>query len=114
MIGMPEKWIPGPFAEWLRGLARGDRTLPNCEGERHHYTPEFMLKKLRGPGKQLFQLDKTDGSCKPVRPKDVGWDRNLYAVDSVTGEHDGIIEAGGLDQPSHVRLGEPLHLRPIR
>jgi Protein of unknown function (DUF4238) len=89
---MPEKWIPGPFAEWLRGLARGERTLPNCEGERHHYTPEFMLKKFRGSGKQLFQLDKTDGSCEPVRPKDVGWDRNLYAVDSVTGEHDGIIE----------------------
>jgi hypothetical protein len=89
---MSEEWIPGQFAEWLRGLARGDRALPNCEGERHHYTPEFLLKKFRGRGGKLFQLDKTDGSCEPVRPKDAAWDRNLYAVDSVTGEHDGIIE----------------------
>ncbi len=90
---MPEMHIPGPFAEWLRALARGEREIPNCEGERHHYTPEFVLKKFRGPRhKLLFQLDKKDGTCEEVKPKDAAWDRNLYAVESTTGEHNGIIE----------------------
>jgi hypothetical protein len=84
--------IPGPFAEWLRGLERGEKTIPNCEGERHHYTPEFLLKKFRGPGRRLFQLDKTDGSCEEVAAKEAAWDRNLYAVESDTGEHNGIVE----------------------
>lgn len=89
---MSENRVPGQFAEWLEGLARGERKLPNCDGERHHYTPQFVLKKFRGADGQLFQLDKTDGSCALIKPKDAAWDPNLYTVDSVTGEHDGIVE----------------------
>lgn len=84
--------MPGAFAEWLRGVVRGENTIPSCEGERHHYTPEFLLKKFRGPGRKLFQLDKADGSYEEVSPKEAGWDRGLYTVESFTGEHDGIIE----------------------
>ena len=89
---MPENQIPGPFAEWLLGVIRGEKTVPNAEGERHHYTPEFMLRRFRGKGGKLYQLDKLDGSCEPVRPKDAAWEPNLYTVESVTGEHNGIIE----------------------
>jgi Protein of unknown function (DUF4238) len=89
---MPEDQIPGPFAEWLSAVMRGDKSVPNCDGQRHHYTPEFMLKKFRGAGRKLFQLDKTDGSCEEIKPKDAAWEENLYAVESITGDHDGIIE----------------------
>lgn len=89
---MPENQIPGPFAEWLLEVIRGEKTVPNAEGERHHYTPEFMLRRFRGKGGKLYQLDKLDGSCEPVRPKDAAWEPNLYTVESVTGEHNGIIE----------------------
>lgn len=89
---MGDPQVPGPFAEWLRGLERGEKQLPNCDGERHHYTPEFLLKKFRGPGHKLFQLDKNVGSCEEIKPKDAAWHPNLYAVDSATGEHDGMIE----------------------
>ena len=89
---MPENQIPGPFAEWLLGVIRGEKTVPNAEGERHHYTPEFMLRRFRGKGGKLYRLDKLDGSCEPVRPKDAAWEPNLYTVESVTGEHNGIIE----------------------
>jgi hypothetical protein len=89
---MSKNRIPGAFAEWLEGLTCGERTLPNCEGERHHYTPQFVLKRFRGPGGKLFQLDKTDGSCELIKVKDAAWDPRLYTVDSITGEHDGIVE----------------------
>jgi Protein of unknown function (DUF4238) len=89
---MAEGRVPGPFADYLEAVARGERELPNCDGERHHYNPQFVLKKFRGPGGRLFQLDKTDGSCSPIRVKDAAWDPNLYTIDSETGEHDGIVE----------------------
>lgn len=89
---MPDISIPGPFADWLRALQRGEKEFPNCDGERHHYVPEFLLKRFRGPGHKLFQLDKRDGTCEPIVPKEAAWDRNLYTVESTTGEHDGIIE----------------------
>jgi hypothetical protein len=89
---MPENQIPGPFAEWLVGLMRGEKTVPNAEGQRHHYTPEFLLRRFRGKGGVLYQLDKLDGSYQAVKPKDAAWEANLYSIESVTGEHNGIIE----------------------
>jgi NAD-dependent dihydropyrimidine dehydrogenase PreA subunit len=89
---MPELQIPGPFAEWVRSVASGERSIPNAEGERHHYTPQFVLKKFQGPARKLFQLDKRDGSCVEVKPKDAAWAPNLYAVETDDGQHDGIIE----------------------
>jgi Protein of unknown function (DUF4238) len=105
----PELHIPGPFADWLRGIAAGEKEIPNAEGERHHYTPKFVLMRFRGPDRRLFQLGKTDGSCEPVKPKDAAWESHLYAVESIDGQHDGIIEglfsvAENFAAPSLVRL----------
>jgi hypothetical protein len=87
--------IPGPFAEHLRAIARGKKELPNCPGERHHYVPEFLIRRFRSrssAGRKLFQLDKIDGTCEETTPARAAWDPNLYAVESTTGEHDGIVE----------------------
>ncbi|MFI4984904.1 MAG: DUF4238 domain-containing protein [Solirubrobacterales bacterium] len=89
---MPDLHLPGPFADWIRALAEGKKELPNCEGDRHHYVPEFVLKRFRGPGRTLSQLDKETGDCTEVRPKDAAWETNLYTVESTSGQHDGVIE----------------------
>jgi hypothetical protein len=89
---MHDVQIPGPFAEWLRALERGERQLPDCVGERHHFTPEFVLRKFRSPERKLFQLDKTNGSCVETTPKEAAWEANLYAVDDPNGQHSGIVE----------------------
>ncbi len=88
---MPENLLPGPFAAWVRALAEGKKTLPNCDGERHHYVPRFHLKHFRGGGR-LFQLDKTDGTCEEVKLKDAAWAPNLYSLENDDAEHNGVIE----------------------
>jgi hypothetical protein len=84
--------IPGEFSKWLAELGAGEREFPNCDGERHHYVPQFLLQRFRGKG-HLFQLDKLDGTCKETTAKEAAWDKDLYMVESTTGEHDGIVEA---------------------
>jgi hypothetical protein len=86
---------PGQFAEHMRAIANGDRPFPNATGSRHHFVPEFVLRRFRGPtthGRRLFQLDKTDGTCVETTPGAAGWERDLYAIDSDTGQHDGVVE----------------------
>lgn len=38
-------------------------------------------------------LDKTDGTICESKPKDAGWQRCLYTIDSIDGLHDGFVEA---------------------
>lgn len=86
--------LAGRFAEHLRAIALGDRPYPNAEGERHHYVPEFLLRRFHAPqSRKIFQLDKTDGSCAETTPKNAAWESGLYTIESVTGQHDGLIEA---------------------
>lgn len=87
--------VPGGFARHLEAIGRGEKPLPNAEGSRHHFVPEFMLRRFRGSrskGGRLYQLDKTTGACDVVSPKEAGWAESLYAVESIDGQHDGLIE----------------------
>lgn len=87
--------LQGRFAEHLRAIAIGEKPYPNAEGDRHHYVPEFVLRRFHAPAprsRKIFQLDKTDGSCIETTPKNAAWESGLYAVQSVTGRHDGLIE----------------------
>ncbi|HYV14929.1 MAG TPA: DUF4238 domain-containing protein [Conexibacter sp.] len=93
---LPAPAPPGDFAAHIAGIARGERPMPTAAGDRHHFVPEFLLRRFQGrtsAGRRLFVLDKTDGTVTPSTPKDAGWEHRLYAVDSVDGQHDGMIEA---------------------
>jgi len=83
--------IEGRFVDWMHRLAEGKEALPNCDGERHHYVPQFLLRRFRGGGK-LFQLDKETGEVTETTAKEAAWHKDLYKVVSTTGEHDGVIE----------------------
>src|SRR5438874_1194692 len=83
--------IEGRFVDWIQALAEGEATFPNCDGERHHYVPQFLLKRFRRGGR-LYQLDKETGVCEETTPKEAAWHKDLYRVESTTGEHDGIVE----------------------
>ena len=77
-------------------IARGERPIPTTDGDRHHFIPEFLLRRFQGrtsAGRRLFVLDKSAGTITDSKPKDAGWEHRLYAVDSVDGQHDGMIEA---------------------
>ncbi len=76
----------------MQAFAEGKVAFPNSDGERHHYVAQFQLAKFRGKGR-LYQLDKETGEVRSTTPKDAAWATNLYAVQSTTGEHDGMIEA---------------------
>lgn len=70
--------------------------MPTADGDRHHFIPEFLLRRFQArtsAGRRLFVLDKTTGLITDSKPKDAGWEHRLYAVDSVDGQHDGMIEA---------------------
>ncbi len=84
--------IEGRFVDWMERLADGKETLPNCDGEKHHYVPQFLLRRFRGGGK-LYELDKETGEIKETTTKEAAWHKDLYKVVSTTGEHDGLIEA---------------------
>ena len=52
------------------------------------------LRRFHAPRlREVFQLDKTDGICTGVTPKDAAWEPDFYAVESVDGDADGLIEA---------------------
>jgi hypothetical protein len=86
--------LPGKFADHLRAIALGDKPLPDAPGERHHYVPQMLLRRFHAPrSREVFQLDKTDGTCTGVKPKDAAWEPDFYAVESVDGDADGLIEA---------------------
>ncbi len=77
--------------DWMHEITEGKRPLPTSDSSRHHYVARFQLAKFKGKGR-LYQLDKEDGSCEVVTPKEAAWSSNLYTVESTTGEHDGVIE----------------------
>jgi hypothetical protein len=89
---MAKPKIEGRFVDWMQSFAEGNVPFPNCDGERHHYVPQFLLKRFRGGGK-LYQLDKETGVCQETTPKEAAWHKDLYKVESTTGTHDGIVEA---------------------
>jgi hypothetical protein len=89
---VPESQLRGRFYDWMRAFTEGKVAFPNSDGERHHYVSQFQLAKFRGKGR-LYQLDKETGEVRSTTPKDAAWATNLYAVQSTTGEHDGMIEA---------------------
>lgn len=41
----------------------------------------------------MFVLDKKDGTIVDSSPKEAGWQDRLYDIDSIDGEHDGLVEA---------------------
>ena len=86
--------LDGRFVTWMSRLNAGEASLPDCEGSRHHYVPQFLLKRFRGGGR-LYELDKQTGEIVETTPKDAAWDN----------------EAGGPNQPPHLRLGDALRVR---
>jgi hypothetical protein len=87
--------LPGEFAAHIGAVGRGEKPLPSSTGDRHHFVPQFMLRRFRGRtprGKRLFVLDKGDGSIVESSPKEAGWEHRLYSVSSVDGQHDGFVE----------------------
>ncbi len=83
--------LEGRFVNWMSRLNAGEASLPNCEGSRHHYVPQFLLKRFRGGGR-LYELDKQTGETKETTTKEAAWDKDLYKVVSKSGDHDGVIE----------------------
>jgi hypothetical protein len=79
----------------MAAVARGEKPLSNSSGSRHHFVPEFLLRKFRGrgaEGRHLFVLDKSNGAIEESTPKEAGWQERLYDIDSIDGKHDGLIE----------------------
>jgi len=87
----PSAQLDGRFVNWMSRLNAGEESLPNCEGQRHHYVPQFLLRRFRGGGK-LYELDKQTGEVAETTAKEAAWDKDLYKVVSKSGEHDGMIE----------------------
>lgn len=92
---LPDSGLPGEFALHMQAVTRGEKPFPTSSGTRHHFVPEFHLRRFRGRterGKRLFVLDKSDGSVIESTPKEAGWRERLYSIDSVDGQHDGLVE----------------------
>lgn len=93
---MFETGLPGEFAAHMSGIARGEKPLPTSSANRHHFVPEFVLRRFRAgkkDGRRFYVLDKSDGTVVESSPKQAGWQERLYAIDSIDGLHDGLIEA---------------------
>jgi hypothetical protein len=114
-VSEPPPPIRGGFVDWMHDITEGKRPLPTSDADHHHYVAQFQLAKFKGKGR-LWQLDKEDGTCKVVTPKEAAWSSNLYTVESTTGDHDGVIEgfyavAEGFAAPALKRfLADPMNL----
>jgi hypothetical protein len=60
----PPVQLDGRFVNWMNRLNAGEASLPNCEGSRHHYVPQFLLKRFRGRSK-LYEFGPFRGSVPP-------------------------------------------------
>jgi hypothetical protein len=87
----PEFKLPGRFSAYMEALLNEEKPFPMSDAQRHHFVPQFVLGGFCD-GRTLFQLDKEDGSCMQIKPKQAAWKPDLYTVESTTGEHDGLIE----------------------
>jgi hypothetical protein len=87
--------LPGEFASHIAAVVRGEKPWPSSTGDRHHFVPEFLLRRFRGrtaTGKRLFVVDKTDGSIVESTPKGTGYEDRLYALNTIDGQYDGLLE----------------------
>src|SRR3954447_6559753 len=79
----------------MAAVVRGEKPWPSSTGDRHHFVPEFLLRRFRGrtaSGKRLFVLDKSDGSIAYSTPKEAGYENRLYSLNTIDGQYDGLIE----------------------
>src|SRR5262249_22729201 len=83
---LPCRELPGELSRHMEAIARGEKPLPTAEGNRHHFVPEFVLRRFVGrseKGRKLFVLDKATGAVTESTPKQTGWQHRLYAIDSI-------------------------------
>lgn len=67
-------------------------------GDRHHYVPQFHLKGFADPSSTaspdpwLWIADCADGEIRRRAPKNLGWERDLYAVPGAFSSADARLE----------------------
>jgi hypothetical protein len=50
-----------------------------------HYLPQVYLKGFAAPSGQVWRYDRVDGSCKPLPPRVIGAEKNLYSIQDGAG-----------------------------
>jgi hypothetical protein len=86
-----------PLAQALRDIGAGLRPLPQgAHKKRHHFVPRFILSNFATEGgrgsPRIFQLDKTRGTPRSVRPEDAASRHRFYSVASEDSPRDNRIE----------------------
>jgi hypothetical protein len=81
------------FQEFEKHLEAGD-DVPDSSAKRHHFIPQFLLRRFLAPGKErLFQLDTHTGKPQAIAPADAASRRHFYSVIDEEGVRHAKIES---------------------
>lgn len=60
---------------------------------KHHYLPQFYLRRFSTDGEGLYQVNKTNGRIAPVKIKDTGAIRDFHTLDGEDSDNPDALES---------------------
>jgi hypothetical protein len=70
-MGLYEDLLSSPLLQGMQAIAEGEKALPDSEAKRHHFIPEFLLRRFsveKNGQERLCQLDVHTGKPLWVDP----------------------------------------------
>ena len=82
------------FQELERLGKRGPDPIPDTDAKRHHFIPQFLLRRFLAPGRdRLHQLDVESGRPQAIAPAGAASRRHFYSVVDDEGSRHNKIES---------------------
>lgn len=94
----PPNWPPPvydhPLPQRLRDIGAGLITIPPSEAVRHHYVPQFIMRRFATPEDAgcIFRLSKRSGRFDRVTIRAANQAEHLYGAETETGDYDNRVE----------------------
>jgi hypothetical protein len=90
-----EGFLGSPLLLQLTAIAEGRKAVPESAAIRHHFIPQFLLRRFSidgTSGQRIMQLDLRSGEPRSVSIERAASRRRLYSARNESGEKDNRVE----------------------
>jgi Protein of unknown function (DUF4238) len=94
-MGLKEDLMSSPLMQEMEAIAKSEKSLPDSEAKRHHFIPEFLLRRFadnKNGRERLCQLDIASGKPIWVDPGSAASRRRLYSLPHEEGGTHNLME----------------------
>jgi hypothetical protein len=79
-----------PLLRHLHDIVEGRKPMPDSDGKRHHFIPQFLLRRFASTGSsdvpRVARLDRRSGQPRTVTTKEAAFKKNLYTLSDEDGQ----------------------------